>query len=89
MPQPRAKTIHDEAYQVLVERLRDARQQAHVTQTELAESLGTDQSYVSKYERAERRLDVIEVRAVCRALRVDFCGFIAAIERELKSRGLS
>lgn len=88
MPALRVKTIHDEAYQVLVECLRAARQRANVTQTELAKRLGTDQSYVSKYERAERRLDVIEVRAVCRALGVDFCAFVAAVEKDLKARGI-
>jgi transcriptional regulator with XRE-family HTH domain len=89
MSAPRVKTIHDEAYRVLVECLRAARQEGNVTQTDLAERLGTDQSYVSKYERVERRLDVIEVRAVCRALGADFCAFIAAFEKELKRRGVS
>ena len=88
MPALRVKTIHDEAYRVLVECLRTARQEGNLTQTSLAERLGTDQSYVSKYERAERRLDVIEVRAVCRALGLDFCEFMAAFERKLKRRGL-
>ncbi len=66
----------------------DPDEQRRRFEADLAERLGTDQSYVSKYERAERRLDVIEVRTVCRALGLDFCGFMAGFERELKRRGL-
>ena len=87
MSSARVKSIHENAYQVLIECLRTARQEADVTQTDLAERLGTDQSYVSKYERAERRLDVIEVRAICGALRISFCGFMSEFEKELKRKG--
>jgi transcriptional regulator with XRE-family HTH domain len=84
-----AKTIYDAAYQVLVDCLRQARQHANVTQSDLANRLGTDQSYVSKYERAERRLDVIELRAVCRALNLAFAEFISNFEDELSKRGIA
>lgn len=87
MSDNRPKTIHDRAYQILIECVRTARRDANVTQTDLAERLGVDQSYVSKYERAERRLDVIEVRAVCHALDLDFSKFIAAFEKALKQKG--
>ncbi|MFN8006763.1 MAG: helix-turn-helix transcriptional regulator [Terriglobia bacterium] len=83
------KTIHDDAYQILIDCLRTARQTASVTQVDLASDLGTDQSYVSKYERAERRLDVIEVRAICKALRISFPDFLISFEKELKKKGLS
>ena len=83
------KTIHDNAYQILIDCLRSARQAANVTQVDLASELGTDQSYVSKYERAERRLDVIELRAICKALGINFPDFILAFEKELKKKGLS
>lgn len=89
MPAPRHKTIHDDAYQVLVECLRSARREANITQVELANQLGTDQSYVSKYERSERRLDIIEVRAICQALSVEFGDFVASFEKRLKKRGLA
>lgn len=83
------KTIHDDAYQILIDCLREARQGASITQVDLARKLGTDQSYVSKYERAERRLDVIEVRAICVALGVSFPDFIISFEKALKKKGLS
>ena len=42
-----------------------------LTQVELAKRLGRPQSYVSKFERGERRLDVIEFAEVARPLDVD------------------
>jgi len=89
MSEIRSKTIHDAVYQVLVDCLRSARQAANVTQVDLASRLGTDQSYVSKYERAERRLDVIELRSICTALGLDFTKFISSFEEQLRKQGIS
>jgi transcriptional regulator with XRE-family HTH domain len=44
------------------------RRQKGVTQVQLADRLGLPQSYVSKYESGERRLDLIELRTICVAL---------------------
>jgi transcriptional regulator with XRE-family HTH domain len=82
------KTVHDSAYQFLVVTLRASRREANITQTGLALELGMDQSYVSKYERAERRLDVVEVRAICRALKIDWADFLGKFDKELRKRGL-
>ncbi|MBI3781934.1 MAG: helix-turn-helix transcriptional regulator [Deltaproteobacteria bacterium] len=48
-----------------------ARKAAALTQTELAERLGEFQSFVSRYERGERRLDVVEFLQVARAIGID------------------
>ena len=48
--------------------LADARRKAGVTQYELADRLGVDQSYVSKYEGGRRRLDVVEFMRIIAAL---------------------
>jgi transcriptional regulator with XRE-family HTH domain len=53
-----------------------ARKSAGLTQVGLADRLGRPQSFVSKYERGERRLDVIEFCEVCRALGVDPVAFL-------------
>jgi hypothetical protein len=42
-------------------------------QVQLAEMLGRPQSFVSKYERGERRLDFVEVFEIAEALRVSTC----------------
>ena len=58
-----------------------ARQTAQLTQAELAKKLALPQSYVSKYERGERRLDVVEFLDVARALNVDPLEFMANLEK--------
>jgi len=49
----------------------EAREAADLTQTELANRLGHTQSFVSNYERGQRRLDVPEFILICRALGLD------------------
>lgn len=63
------------------ELLAEARRGAGLTQVALARKLGRPQSFVSKFERGERRLDVIEFLDVARALRVDPVQVIADLER--------
>ena len=58
----------EDANRLLRELLREKRQSAQLKQADLAKMLGQYQSFVSKYESGERRLDVIELRAVCAAL---------------------
>lgn len=60
-----------DANQLLMKALIDARHDASLTQVEVAEVLGRPQSFVSKYEQGERRLDVVEFVQVCRAIGVD------------------
>jgi transcriptional regulator with XRE-family HTH domain len=48
--------------------LRDIRKRQHLTQTQVAKRLSKSQSFVSKYEKGERRLSVIEFIDVVRAL---------------------
>ena len=59
------------AYDVFLDVLVKARKDAGLTQVELADKLGKPQPFVSKYERGERRLDVIEFISISRALGLD------------------
>ncbi len=51
--------------------LADARRRANLTQQELATRLGKPQSFVSDYERGQRRIDIMELLLIARALNVD------------------
>jgi ribosome-binding protein aMBF1 (putative translation factor) len=62
------KSIYSAEYQRLCALLRDLRQEAGLTQVQVAAKLDVPQSFVSKYESGERRLDVIELGHVARAL---------------------
>lgn len=62
--------------------LRQVRLDANLTQLQLAEKIGQIQSYVSKYENGEQRLDLIELEAVCKAVGISLTDFV---ERYLES----
>lgn len=62
------KSIYSAEYQRLCQLLRELRQEAGLTQVQVAERLDVPQSFVSKYESGERRLDVIELYHVAEAL---------------------
>ncbi|WP_448204694.1 helix-turn-helix domain-containing protein [Azospirillum sp. sgz302134] len=64
-------SIYSERQQRLRDILRELRQDKGLKQTEVAERLGLPQSYISKYESGERRLDVIEFIDLCAVLGVD------------------
>lgn len=62
------KSIYSAQYQQLCEVLRELRRGAGLKQADVAKRLDVPQSFVSKYESGERRLDVIELRHVAAAL---------------------
>ena len=55
--------------QDFLRRLRQARADAGLTQIQVAKRLGRSQSFVTKAENGERRLDVVELRAFARIYR--------------------
>lgn len=55
----------------LLELLRQVRNEAGLRQVDLAKKLHQPQSFVSKYESGERRLDLLELNQVCKA-----CGIL-------------
>ena len=63
----------------LLRLLVSARRDAGLRQVDLAGRLGKPQSFVSKMERGERRLDVVELIVVARAIGVDEIGFLRMI----------
>jgi transcriptional regulator with XRE-family HTH domain len=70
------------AYKKFRELLVELRKGAGVTQAELSQRLDRPQSFVSKYERGERRLDVVEFGQVAKALGVNPVNVLAKFYRE-------
>ena len=75
------RSVFSPAYGRLREWLIEARLARGVTQTELAAQLGRQQSFVSKYERGERRLDFVEFLEIADALQVDACDLVTDLRR--------
>lgn len=67
----------------LLKLLRKARTDKALTQADLARRLGRPQNFVSLYERGVRRLDLLELREVCKALSVPLVTFVRRLERSL------
>ena len=62
-------------YQTFLKRLKQARERAGLTQVEAARRLGRPQSFVSKCESGERRVDIVELRALARVYGVPITFF--------------
>jgi len=71
------RSIHDPRYQDLIKKLIELRESKDMTQVELAQRLGKPQSYVSKVEILERRLDVIELMDWLKVLDANIFDFLA------------
>ncbi len=65
------KSVFTENYTEFLKLLILARKQAGLTQKEVADKLHKNQSYISKYENGERRLDVIEFADIAMAIGVN------------------
>lgn len=60
------KSIHSKEYKVVLQRLKTARIEANLTQVQVAKKLGHHQSYISKIESGERRIDVVELNRLAK-----------------------
>jgi transcriptional regulator with XRE-family HTH domain len=78
-----SKTRYTQANDVFREFLKETRVAKNLTQADVATSLGLPQSYVSKYESGERRLDFVETVLVCEALGMKIKDFAAAYSAKL------
>ena len=83
------KTVISREYRVFLDLLREVRANVGVTQIELAARLEESQSFISKCERGERRLDLVETRRWCHCLDSSFPEFIRELEGRLQKLGLS
>jgi transcriptional regulator with XRE-family HTH domain len=81
-----AKSLYTDRQTRLLAALVSHRKAAGLTQTRLAETLKKPQSYVAKYERGERRLDVIEFLDIAAALGVEPADLLEAIQDPAQRR---
>lgn len=63
--------------------LRQIRIETGLRQVDLARCLEVPQSFVSKYESGERKLDILELRMICGAMGIAFEDFITRLEEVL------
>ncbi|MGB3509416.1 MAG: helix-turn-helix transcriptional regulator [Microcoleaceae cyanobacterium] len=80
------KSVFARKYNRFRELLIEARKEINLTQVELSVKLSRPQSYVSKYERGERRLDLIEFLEIAEALEIDPLAFIEKLLEEIQEK---
>lgn len=78
------KSIYTREYTVLLQLVRKAREEAGMTQVQLSKKLRLTQSLYSKMERGECRMDMIQVRTICRIFGITLTDFVDRLEKELK-----
>jgi ribosome-binding protein aMBF1 (putative translation factor) len=71
-------------YEIFLRCLRAAREKAGVTQEQLALKLSQTQSTISKMERGERRIDVVELYRICTALGIRSSDFVKKLEQDIE-----
>ena len=71
-----SKSIFTKDYKEIINRLKQARVDAGLSQQAVADKLGKPQSYVSKIESGERRLDVAEVKKFAEIYKKEVSYFI-------------
>ncbi|TGJ98714.1 XRE family transcriptional regulator [Leptospira langatensis] len=82
-----AKTIYTEEYKIFQRLLKKAREEAGLTQIEVAQELDAPQSFVSKIEAGDRRIDVIEFWRLARLYKKPYDFFFRFEEKsESKSK---
>lgn len=67
-----AKALHSERYRAFLKRLNAAREESGLTQEQVAALVGRPQTWVSKCELGERRIDFVELEDLARAYRKPF-----------------
>jgi transcriptional regulator with XRE-family HTH domain len=70
------KSIYTNEYKIVISRLVEARNQCGLMQVDVAEKLKKPQSYVSKIERGERRVDVAELSILAKIYKKNLSFFI-------------
>jgi len=70
------KSIYSKDYRNVIEKLKKARLDAGLKQSEVAQKLKKPQSYISKIERGERRIDIAELKELAKIYKKDITYFI-------------
>lgn len=77
------RSIYTAEHQLLASLLRDVRIQAGLRQVDVAEAMSRSQSFVSDYESGQRRLDLVELRALCSVLGITLPRLVQRYERTI------
>jgi transcriptional regulator with XRE-family HTH domain len=75
------KSLISREYKIFLQLLYQARVGSHFNQSELAKHLKVPQSYISKIESGERRVDIVELSRICKVLGISLSDFARKFEK--------
>lgn len=78
-----SKTIASPGHHALVQALVDARKAAGMTQVQLSDVLGCQQSLIARMESGQRRIDLVDVVRWARAVGEDPRTFVDVVDRHI------
>lgn len=78
-----SKTIYRPEHAVLMSLLKKYRKAAGLTQVQCSKALGRPQSFMSDVESGTRRLDIVQLRDLCKVLGIGLQDLIAELEKSL------
>lgn len=78
----KSKDVNDQ--KIVESLLKELRVNAGLRQIDIASGLGIQQSMVSKYEVGERRLDILEIRQLCKLFGLSLLSFVELLENRLE-----
>ena len=81
------KTLNTKESKILLEMLYQLRISSGIRQSDLAEMLKVPQSFISKIESGERRIDLIELRDVLKSLKTNLIEFVTELEKRINESG--
>ncbi len=79
-------STHTAEYQSLLRLLKMLRAEAGITQVDLSKGLEISQSHLSKLERGELRIDLVQLRQLCILLGSSLPAFVKRWEDELAKK---
>ncbi|NNM70548.1 MAG: helix-turn-helix transcriptional regulator [Gallionella sp.] len=82
-------SLHSHQYNIFRSLLIAARKESGLTQIQIAEKLNKPQSFISKYERGERRLDFSEFIELANILEIDIAMFVDSYQSALATKSKS
>lgn len=80
------KSIHTKDYATFLKLLIELRRRAGLTQVQLGQKLPFEQPAISKIERGERRVDIIELKMICDQLGITLNDFVSELEERLTKK---
>lgn len=82
-----SKTIYRPEHTVLLSLLKKHRKAAGLTQVQCSKALGRPQSFMSDVESGTRRLDIVQLRDLCKVLGIGLGELVGEFERSLPVEG--